>query len=156
MARELRKRRVPAEQISYILGHLPKGSAATTSIYAPYEPDFCAEAVIDDITDEVRSHLKLVNIDQPMLDPAAIAALVVKPRLEKDTGVGSVKRDEIRFLILSGLPHREVVLRAGVSHGAVCLVRQQLRAEMPLYRNTESGLSVPRKTKFEEKRYSTH
>jgi len=47
------------------------------------------------------------------------------------------------FLILSGVPHREVVLRAGVSHGTVCLVRQQLRAEMPLYRNTESGLSVP-------------
>lgn len=145
MARELRKRRVPTEQISYILGHLPKGSAATTSIYAPYEPDFCAEAVtaIDDIMDEVRSHLKLVNIDQPVLDSATIAALAVKPRVERDTGVGSMKRDEIRFLILSGVPHREVVLRAGVSHGTVTLVRQQLRAEMPLYRNTESGLSVP-------------
>ncbi|WP_109122165.1 tyrosine-type recombinase/integrase [Azospirillum sp. TSO22-1] len=35
MAREMRKRRVPTEQISLFLGHLPDGSAATTSIYAP-------------------------------------------------------------------------------------------------------------------------
>src|SRR6185295_8811657 len=37
MARELRKRRVPTEQIKLFLGHLPSGSDATTSIYAPYE-----------------------------------------------------------------------------------------------------------------------
>src|SRR5262249_33503645 len=37
LAREMRKRRVPTEQISLFLGHLPDGSAATTSIYAcPY------------------------------------------------------------------------------------------------------------------------
>ena len=142
MARELRKRRVPTEQISYILGHLPTGSDATTSIYAPYEPDFCAEAVaaIDSVMDEVRVHLKIASIDEPMPDAAAIA---VKPRVEPDTGVGTAKREEIRFLILSGLPHREVVLRAAVSDGTVSKIRQQLRAEMPLYRNTESAVSVP-------------
>jgi integrase len=46
LAREMRKRRVPTEQISLFLGHLPDGSAATTSIYAPYEPGFLADAVI--------------------------------------------------------------------------------------------------------------
>ena len=40
MARELRKRRVPTEQIKVFLGRLPSGSDATTSIYAPCEPDF--------------------------------------------------------------------------------------------------------------------
>ena len=35
LARELRKRRVPTEQISLFLGNLPEGSDATTSIYAP-------------------------------------------------------------------------------------------------------------------------
>ena len=45
MARELRKRRVPTESISLMLGHLPRGSAATTSIYAPYDPDYCRDAI---------------------------------------------------------------------------------------------------------------
>jgi len=141
MARELRKRRVPTEQISLFLGHLPKGSDATTSIYAPYEPDFCAEAVvaIDSIMDDVRNQLKHADIDQPVLDAAAIA---VQPRFEHDTGVGLSKRDEVRFLILSGLPHREVVLRAGVSDGTVSAIRQQLKAERPIYRASESASCV--------------
>lgn len=42
MSRELRKRRVPAEQIKLMLGHqLPD---ETTQIYAPYDPDYCREA----------------------------------------------------------------------------------------------------------------
>src|SRR6185437_11663998 len=61
----------------------------------------------------------------------------------ESSGTGTAKREEVRFLILSGLPHREVVLRDAVSGGTVSKIRQQLRAEMPLYRNTESGLSVP-------------
>ncbi len=46
------------------------------------------------------------------------------------------------FLILSGLPHREVVLRAGVSDGTVSAIRQQLKAERPVYRATESASCV--------------
>lgn len=136
MARELRKRRVPTEQISLFLGHLPRGSDAT-----PYEPDFCAEAVtaINSVMDDVRDQLKHANIDQPVLDAAGVA---VQPRFEHDTGVGLTKRDEIRFLILSGIPHREVVQRAGVSDGTVSAIRQQPKAERPVYRASESESCV--------------
>jgi integrase len=57
MAREMRKRKVPKEQISIFLGHLPKDSDATTSIYAPYDPEYCSEAVaaIEAVMNEVRN-----------------------------------------------------------------------------------------------------
>ncbi len=115
---------MPKEQISTFLGHLPKDSDATTSIYAPYDPEFCSEAVdaIQDVMKEVRKHLKRANIDQPMMDVAALAKSI--PSKVK-RGVGDAKREEIRFLILSGLPHKEVVLRAKVSSGAVSLIRQE-------------------------------
>ncbi len=58
-------------------------------------------------------------------------------------GVGDAKRQEVRFLILSGLPHAEVVARSGVSSGTVSLIRSEIREATPLYRNSESGLSVP-------------
>jgi hypothetical protein len=57
--------------------------------------------------------------------------------------VGDAKREEIRFLILFGLPHKEVVLRAKVSSGTVSLIRQEIREVMPLYRNSESAVCVP-------------
>jgi integrase len=44
MARELRKSRVPSEQISVYLGHRPADISAMTSVYAPYEPDYLKEA----------------------------------------------------------------------------------------------------------------
>ena len=46
-------------------------------------------------------------------------------------------------LILSGLPHAEVVKRSGVSSGTVRLIRSEMREVIPLYRNSESGLCVP-------------
>ena|SRR6185437_243105 len=60
----------------------------------------------------------------------------------ESSGIGTAKREEVRFLILSGLPHREVALRGAVSGGTVSKIRQQLRAEMPLCRNTESAVCV--------------
>ena len=50
MARELRKRRVPAEEIELMLGHR-RPNQGTTGIYAPYDPDYCSHAVaaIDDV-----------------------------------------------------------------------------------------------------------
>lgn len=58
MARELRKRRVPAEQIELMLGH--RRPDVTTQIYAPYEPDYCADAAaaIDAYFRELRKLLK--------------------------------------------------------------------------------------------------
>jgi site-specific recombinase XerC len=45
MARELRRRRVPLEQRQAFLGHLPRGSARTTAMYAPDEPEYLSDAV---------------------------------------------------------------------------------------------------------------
>jgi hypothetical protein len=142
MAREMRKRKVPKEQISIFLGHLPKDSDAITSIYAPYDPEYCSEAVaaIEDVMAEIRKDLKRANIDQPAIDAATLARAI--PSKVK-RGVGDAKREEIRLLILSGLPHKEVVMRAKVSSGTVSLIRQEIRSFMPLYRNSESALCVP-------------
>jgi hypothetical protein len=142
LARELRKRRVPTEQIGLFLGHLPDGSAATTSIYAPYEPGFLNDAVdaIESVMADVRKHLKRARIDKPELDPADQAATTGRRYRH---GVGEKKREEVRFLILSGLPHAEVVRRSGVSSGTVSAIRQVLKAEIPLYRNTEINFCVP-------------
>jgi len=144
MGREMRKRKVPKDQISIFLGHLPKDSDATTSIYAPYEPEYCSEAIaaIEDVMAEIRKHLKKANIDQPIsaIDPVALAK-AIPSKFKK--GVGDAKREEIRRLILSGLPHKEVVRQSKTSSGTVSLIRGELRAVMPLYRNSESPLCVP-------------
>jgi hypothetical protein len=142
LAREMRKRRVATEQISLFLGHLPEGSAATTSIYAPYEPGFLADAIeaIESVMAEIRSHLKRAQIDRPDIDPAELVELAGTRRRQ---GIGESKRQEIRFLILSGVPHAEVVHRSGISSGTVSAIRQELKAEMPLYRNTDPQICVP-------------
>jgi integrase len=142
MAREMRKRKVPKDQISLFLGHLPKESDATTSIYAPYEPEYCSDAVaaIESVMGEIRKHLKRANIDQPVRDIAALAKSI--PSKVK-AGIGDTKREEVRFLILSGLPHAEVVRRSGASSGTVSLIRREIRDVIPLYRNSESGVCVP-------------
>jgi hypothetical protein len=142
MAREMRKRKVPTEQISIFLGHAPKDSDATTSIYAPYEPDYCTEAVaaIESVMTEIRSHLKRANIHQPVPDIETLAKTI--PSKTK-AGIGDAKREEVRFLILSGLPHKEIMKRSGVSAGTVSLIRQEVRAAVPLYRNSNSGFLVP-------------
>jgi hypothetical protein len=142
MAREMRKRKVPKEQISIFLGHLPKDSDATTSIYAPYEPEYCSEAVaaIESVMTEIRKHLKHANIDQPVVDAATLAKSI--PSKTKK-GVGDAKREEIRFLILSGLPHKEVVQRSKVSSGTVSLIRKEIVEAIPLYRNLVPSHFVP-------------
>ncbi len=48
-----------------------------------------------------------------------------------------------RFLILEGVPHAEVVRRTGVPSGTVSVIRQVLKAQAPLYRNTEIRVCVP-------------
>jgi len=151
MAREMRKRKVPREQISIFLGHLPKGSDPTTSIYAPYDPDYCSEAVaaIESMMGEVRKHLKRVNIDQPVL---VIKALAKWMPSKTKAGVGDAKREKVRFLILSGLPHAEIVRRSGVSSGTVGLIRKEMRGVIPVYRDSESSLCVPRDQKFRQQR----
>ncbi len=55
LGRELRRRRVPGDEISLMLGHMPVGLNDTTAIYSPYDPDYCqtAAAAIDDYCTEV-------------------------------------------------------------------------------------------------------
>ena len=89
---------------------------------------------------EVRKHLKRANIDQPVLDVGALAKSITS---KTKAGIGDAKREEVRFLILFGLPHAEVVKRSGVSSGTVSLIRSEMREVIPLYRNSESGLSAP-------------
>jgi len=138
----MRKPKVPKEHISIFLGHLPKDWDATTSIYARYDPEYCSEAVvaIEDVMKEVGKQLKRANFDQPMMDAAALAKSILS---KFRRGVGDAKCEEIRLLILSGLPHKEVVLRAKVSSGTVSMIRQEIREVIPLYRNSESAVCVP-------------
>jgi hypothetical protein len=112
MAREMRKRKVPREQISLFLGHLPKDSDATTSIYAPYDPEYCSEAVaaIEAVMAEIRLHLKRTNIDQTVLDIETLAKTI--PSGTK-AGIGDAKREEVRRLILQGSPHKEIMRLGG-------------------------------------------
>ena len=142
MARELRKRKVPTEQISLFLGHIPSGSAATTSIYAPYDPDFLsdAKAAIEDVMAEVRKHLKHAQIDRPDIDPADVLPSLATPYKR---GVGEKKREEVRFLILSGVAHAEVVRRSGVSSGTVSAIRTDIKAKIALYRSNDLPICVP-------------
>lgn len=81
LPRELRRRRVPAEQIKMMLGHLPRGSDATTAIYAPYDPDYCldAAAAIDAYWDEVKTHLFAGILAQMALERPAEAPSNVLP-----------------------------------------------------------------------------
>ena len=146
MAREMRRRRVPTEQISAFLGHLPRGSAATTAIYAPYDPDYLADAItaIEDTLTLVRGHLKRISIDRQMV--AALEPLVPIDMTGKASrrGVGDAKRQEVRRLILDGVPHAEIVRRAGVSSGTVSGVRKAMKDDgLTLLLPAARGACVP-------------
>jgi integrase len=143
MARELRKRDVPTEQISLLLGHLPKGSAATTAIYAPYSPLYMREAIqaIEDVLTEIGRHMKRTQINSPATLMQGAEDTFSGTANRK--GIGEEKRAEVRGLILAGVPHAEVVRRSGVSSGTVSLIRQDLRKSYTLYRSEGVGACVP-------------
>jgi hypothetical protein len=89
---------------------------------------------------EIRKHLNRATIDHPEMPHADLPNLSVKrhPR-----AIDVTKREEVRFLIMAGIPHREVVRRSGISGGTVSAIRQELKASMPLYRNTNADICVP-------------
>lgn len=61
MGRALRKQGAPGEQIELMMGHIrPTGRSSVTSIYAPYEPDYCRDVVIaiDRVMTEVQQHTR--------------------------------------------------------------------------------------------------
>lgn len=67
LSRWMRKQKVPEEQIDHYLGHLPRGGAKMTRVYAPFEAEHCPEAceAIEKFVAEVRSMLKVSNLDDP-------------------------------------------------------------------------------------------
>src|SRR5579859_2189967 len=89
---------------------------------------------------EVRGHLRCADIDRPDVNPAD---LVKQPPKLHPPAIGEAKRHEVRFLILSGVPHKGVVRMTGLSGGTVSAIRKELKSSMPLYRNTESDFCVP-------------
>jgi hypothetical protein len=129
----MRKRKVPKEQISIFRRHLPKGSDATTSIYAPYEPDYCGHRKCHGRgpqTPEARQHRRARS---------RCRGVGKVHFLQDKAGIGDAKSEEVRFLILSGLPHAEAAKRSGLSSGTVNLIRSEMREVIPLYRNSESS-----------------
>lgn len=60
MGRELRARRVPSDQISIMLGHMPVNVKRTDLVYSPYDPDYCRAATdaIDDYMVELQRHCR--------------------------------------------------------------------------------------------------
>jgi hypothetical protein len=60
MGRELRRRRVPGDEIAIMLGHKPVYESDTTLIYSPYDPDYCKNAVkaIDEYCLELNTLLR--------------------------------------------------------------------------------------------------
>lgn len=146
LAREMRKRRVPSEQLSLWMGHLPRGEAATTAVYAPYEPDYLAEAAeaLEDALGAIRARLKRATMERPAavsaIDP--LAPIDMTGRANR-RGIGEQKREEIRRLILTEVPHRQVKQLTGASDGTISAIRQQLKAQGPLYRATEPPRCVP-------------
>jgi hypothetical protein len=69
LGREMRRRKVPQDELSIIMGHRPRDSSQTSEIYAPYEADYCkaaAKAIDAFMRDVARlSKLKLRCPDPP-------------------------------------------------------------------------------------------
>ena len=133
MGREMRKRRVPTEEIGIFLGHRPDDSTATTSIYAPFEPDYVsnAAAAIEDVFALLRPLVRAGLIDPPTPDAApALRPRKSGPRIPQD------KLDRVRDLILAGVAHMAIVEATGVSSGTVSSIRQEIKAQIPVLRAT--------------------
>jgi integrase/ACT domain-containing protein len=109
----LRDSNVPENQIDHYLGHLPQGGAKMTRIYARFGPKHCQEAcqAIERYVTEVRSRLKVANLD----DPAVVTAIAkAKARCNNGTLTDS-RRDAIRAAIRDGIGHNEALRVFGIS-----------------------------------------
>lgn len=117
MAREMRKRHVPTEQISLFLGHIVTGGTATTSIYAPFEPDYCEKAVeaIEDVMAEVRKLLKVGTIDDPQV--------TFTPKTRRGTNIKRLtdlqKAELHRRILIGGTNDTHLARELGISSNAV-------------------------------------
>lgn len=106
IARALRERKVPPDQIGLILGHLPRGSFATTSIYAPLEPEYCTEAVqaLEAISQEVQS---LMTSGMELSAPAQVSERLLQ-FAAAGTKLSEADRRLLRERIRGGASTRDV------------------------------------------------
>lgn len=120
----MRKRRVPLDEIGLFLGHRPKESSATTSIYAPMEPEYCTQAVaaIEDVLHEIKRHVPELSFD----DPAAFDKLAAESPRPSPRGLGRLKTDELHEAIRAGEPVKVLAERFGISDTAVYKHRRKL------------------------------
>ncbi len=58
LGRELRRRRVPAAEISILLGHMPVDVKRTDLTYSPFDPDYCqaTKKAIEAVCDDLQRH----------------------------------------------------------------------------------------------------
>ena len=119
----MRRRGVPTEQISHYLGHLPRGGAKTTAIYAPMEAQDCKEAAaaIEAVMSEIRGQLKIADLD----DPNALFAEDTNGRT-RDGYLGDARRKELERLIEAGTGITEICRRVGVSNTLVYRYRKRI------------------------------
>ncbi len=72
--------------------------------------------------------------------PADPVARLPKPH---PRSIDEARSPLIRQFILSGTLHKELVRQSGVSIGTVSKIRQQLKANVTFFRNTEGQICVP-------------
>jgi len=123
IARELKRRKVPLEQRSYFLGHLPQGSARTTAIYAPLDAHDCTEAVsaLEDIMNELRVLLRRGDLDNPF-------ALNAGDSEKRRYGIwlSEPKRSELEQLVMEQIGVMEISRRMQISTTLVYRYRERL------------------------------
>jgi hypothetical protein len=98
--------------------------------------------VIEAVMAEIRGHLQLAHSDRPDIDPVDSVPKEYQPH---PRSIGEEKRSVVRQLILAGHGHAAVVRLSGASGGTVSKIRQDLKANLRLYRNTEGPVCVPRR-----------
>lgn len=129
ISREMKRQGVPRDQISHYLGHIEKGAAKTTAIYAPMEAQDCAQAaaVIEDVMNEIRKLVKSANLD----DPNALLAGDEDGRMVRQT-LSPDRRKNLESLVLNGTGVMETARQIGVSTTLVYRYRKRLTGRTAL------------------------
>ena len=80
MGRYLRRRRVPPDEVSIMLGHLLTAENATTTRYSPHDPDYCvhARAAVDAYFQELARYCR---VRSPIYGMAPAAEGAVEDRM---------------------------------------------------------------------------
>lgn len=125
MSRALRKRKVSLDEIGLILGHLPQSSSATTTIYAPMDPDYCNDA-ISAIELELGEIQKCLKSPYDLRDPQTVRSYLAE--LETPQGhLRDSQKVELENLIMSQVPPHEIHRQLGISYTTIRKHRLRLK-----------------------------